>query len=423
MRQLYLFLTTDDRARWRSCAIAMLLGSICGVALEKSGQSFDFSAVVVVVVIGIVFTTQTGWYCRATARREASAPSMVDRRSVLKWGTIAAGLLIADVFGAPKVEAQIVNGRLRVLAKTNPLTPEAADQVTANLSVANEWGISVPYSTLVQLRNSIKSSISEGSLQSLAKSANALTAYAEWRVVQANDPDIAEVTRLAEETADAALAENAHKLQSCFEALTRLIADPRVSALARARALVFRAMIKVFILDNKGALADIREAERLGSLDLPDICLIEATYLSAQNNVGDLTLAVKMTSFALYLDSTQISSPELYKASVLGARIMAYVRLADYEHAAADAERIILAGSPAPSSLKLAYEVLILSFLGEGRYDSALNAAMEYRSQIGGAVAERWAETITSHPNDAAYLFKLLSPEELGSGGQVKPSP
>jgi tetratricopeptide (TPR) repeat protein len=437
MNRLQYFLTIDDAARQKSAVLAIVIGAIVGMGLELSGQPFDLSAYIAVGVLSAVFTIRVFWYCSAVAMSKRVSVPTLPRRSLLKAATAAAALFIVGVIPTPRIEAEVLDRRLRALTRRSPLSPEAAEQIADDLNLAEQWKIPLPHQTLVQVRDTIKKSALQApqSAQSapLAKPANALVDYdrQDSRVVaelRGVPPLAVEEAHRGQEYLFRGNAQgNRADLILSLEALTNAIELSNGNARLQATYLLMRAMTNSSLGNDDAALADVRAAEALGSLEIFYITLIEGVALADRTNPQDLRRAINLLTLSLQLKTDPSLDPLIYQLVAHSGRCEAYFRLGEYQKAAADAREALATamGNGAPLRLQVPevnnmYKFMILSYLGLQDYQEALKSANEYRARVGSPEAEQWFEMVQRYPQDPRFVWNSLYGELMSVIGAVK---
>ncbi len=112
--RLQYFLTIDDAARQRAALIAAVAGFLSGILLQwGGGEPFDVSAYFSVAVASGVFTLRTWRYCLSAKSRLAKP--VFERRRILRLAAVSVVVVLLCVLPAPRVEARVLDYRLRAL--------------------------------------------------------------------------------------------------------------------------------------------------------------------------------------------------------------------------------------------------------------------------------------------------------------------
>jgi hypothetical protein len=419
--RLEYFLNFDDRGRRRAILIAMLSGATAGMYLEHSGVSFNVSACWAIGILTFTFLLQVTLYIYRP--KESRIPRLgVSKRALLKFGVVAAGFLVAVGLTAPTIEAGAIRREMRAAAAQAPLSPDDAQRVTDNMRLARSWKIPVGYPTIVDVGMALKKTVVEGGqIGPVAKSATALLQYAradsELKAIFENVPPSAKshFQLGMQYISDGFREHRTDKFDAALDELTAAINESDENQYFKSAALLNRGVVEVFLGNLEAASADTQQAENLGSFDLPVLAATEGTVLANQTDAEDWRKAIRLLTFALQVQDESDPNVNSWRSLALGSRAMAFMRLGEYENALSDAQRAILGRSSGDASNKLAWELMILSYVGLGDYAHALDAATDYLNNVGGTVAYTWLAMIRSHPNDLQYLWGNLYPDLMGT--------
>jgi tetratricopeptide (TPR) repeat protein len=418
MNRLRYFLTIDDAARQKTALVAVTAGFLCGALSQWSGEPFNVSAYSALVTASVVFNLRLWVYCRATKRLPSGM--VIGRRTVIRFAAVAAGVFLLSVLPAPKVEAGIINRRLRVLTNSGTLTPETSARIADTLNLAQRWSVPVPPSTLVRVRDAIKSSaVNAPSIEGLSPAADALTAYARNAAMQTTPRETAASMQLSagiqliqRANGDPEQLAQGHPapvdraaVEAAIAAFTRAIDLSDGDRALRSHALVARSGAYGLLGRFDEAYGDARSAEGLDSTDLFPILLVEGISLATHTTQpSDLRQAARM----LGLVATMQAPPDLasFKGLALNTLAEVYYDLGDFEKSRGAA----LQGLPVspPYTVGAVYQLLILCNLRLGDYEQALRLAEEYVSRSDDSRSSSWLEAVRNYPNAPQASLSLL---------------
>ena len=410
--KLQYFLTIDDAARQRSTLISAAAGFLSGMLLQWYGNPFDVSAYFSVAVASGVFTLRTLLYCRTAKARLLTEP-VVERRRVLRFAAVAAAVFLLSVLPARRVEAGVLDRRLRALTPGPSLTPDAPEKITDTMELAQRWGVSIPSTTLVRVRDAIKASaVSTPNLDALPPAANALTEYGRSiaplptpRGVEA----LAEVSLGSQLMRDAAIAHPAvdtNAAKAAVAAYSRAIQLSNGDRTIQSRALLGRASTYTLLGRFDDAYSDAKSAEALDSTDLPALVLIEGLTLATHTTQpSDLKQAAGLLALAEKMQAPpDLASDSKGMAVTTLAEV--YYDLGNYNESRAAALRG-LALAP-PLMINALYQLLSVSFLRSGEYEEALRVAKEYSAKAGDSRSAEWLQLVSNYPTAPQASLDLL---------------
>jgi tetratricopeptide (TPR) repeat protein len=416
----YVFVNNEKRRRDDRVSLLIAFGAYFYLAVIIDLPEAK-AAIGALVVLG----TSMLWFAIRYSVSATQATAV--RQGVgLLYRPVSRRLVLASVFamvlvvGLPQVEAATIDRKLRALTRSTPLSPDDAKQITHNLEIAERLNIQLPPQTLIRVRDTIKeSALQDQQVEPLAKSADALVSY-DRRNTRVAETLIGISPSVLDEfhrglmhsytgQAKANLADLTLSLQELTEAIRQGNGNPRFQAMA----LMTRAMTNTYLGNNGAALADVRAAEALGSLSIPEISLTEGMVFSNETDPQALRRGVSLLTFALQLNVDESLNPPLYRLAAHSARCAAYFRLGEYQNAAADAQDLIKVERN-KTILGIAYKVTILSYLGMHNYEEALEAADEFRKRVGDPTAERWLETVRLYPQDPQGVWNTLYQDFMG---------
>jgi tetratricopeptide (TPR) repeat protein len=421
----YVFVDNDKRRRDDRISLCIAFFAYSWLALVL-GEPARTAAIGGLLVLGICMFCFAVYYCVSVPQSAAvrSGKGLLYRPVSRRFALVSV-LAMMLVVAMPQVEAAALDRRLRALTRSTPLSPGAAEQITHDLEIAKLWNVPLPPQTLVLVRDTIKKSALQAPQVALARPANALVNY------DRQDPRVAATLK---DVPPSALAEfrqglmhfsasmtqeNPAELTLSLLPLTHAIEQANGNPRFQARALEARAMSYALLGNRDAALADLRAAEDLGSLSIPEMTIIEGSVLSTQTNPDDLRRAISLLTLALQLNVDQRLDPPLYRLMAHSARCGAYFRLGEYQNAVADAQEIVASRTGNRVLLDITYRVMILSYLGLHNYQEAVKSAIEFRTRVGGPRAERWFEMVQQYPQDPQFVWNVLYEEVVGQSSAI----
>ena len=411
MDRLQYFLTIDDAARRKSALIAIAAGFGFGMAAEAIGEPFDISAYSSIAMLSTVFTVRVWLYCHAATNRQLLANPIFFRPKLFRAAIVAAVFVILTAISGPRVEAGVLDRRLRVLSD-KPLSPENAEKITDSLGIAEQWHLVVPPSTLVQVRSTIKKSAADApQLQTISGPANALARYD--REIGGPYDDVPVQVRAAYERAlESFLALSTPSpaaYSAALSSFTRVIILSDGYPRLQARALLFRATLYLLGGEIDKALADAKIAEALGTLDLGEIFLIEGSALARGTNPEDLKRAIRLLTLADQMGPGIGQDSLMYHTLALGSRCLTYYHLGEFQETITDAQKLLTIVPPQLHFWQSALKLLSLSYLRIGDYANALKTAEEYAKKVRSPEAMQWLDLVRYYPTDPQFALNELT--------------
>jgi tetratricopeptide (TPR) repeat protein len=410
IRRLHYFLAIDDAARQRAALLSAGAGLIPGMLLQWYGEPFDVSAYFSLAVASAVFTLRIWLYCRKANSRVSIKPVVGGR--AFKSAAVAAAVFILCVLPAPRVEAHVLDHRLRALTPGAPLTSDAPKKITDTLELAQRLGLPVPSTTLVRVRNAIKgAAVNSSNLDELPPAADALASYGRSLEPHptSRGAEALEEMRLAGRLAqDAAIGHRAvdeAEANAAVEAYTRAVDLSDGDHFIQSRALLARAGVLALLGRFDEAYTDAKRAEALDSTDLYPIVLLEGIVLATHaKEPADLRQATGLLKLAAKMRApSDLASSQIMAVTTLAE---VYYDLGQYKDSCATA----LPGLPsAPSLLRGAlYQLLSLCYLRSGEYEQALTIAKAYAARGDDPRSTEWLELVSNYPEDRSSTLNLL---------------
>jgi tetratricopeptide (TPR) repeat protein len=303
-----------------------------------------------------------------------------------------------------RMEAAIVDRRLRSLTREQPLSPLQLKGITDNLQTASQLPITVSQKTLIQVREAIRvSALKEPGLPKIDDAAKALTRLQQPNQLQseAGLAYVEGVKKLA-----VALAPEKFSVASPIEATEAVAAFTRAIELAgndtalRIDALLGRATAYNALGKYDDALADTENAYRQGALDLSSVLSLEGAALVGRHRPEDLKRAIEVITAALQLSppawflSIAPRMEIVYRSLQFMNRCIAYYGLGEYAKAVSDCEEAVDLMPRNSVAAPALYVVIVFSYLKLGDVDAALKAASELLN--------------ISHDHRAASMLRII---------------
>jgi len=142
MTNLDYYLTCDHVARRNTTLISIVAGSCVGTLLEASGATFKIAAISCILVIAAVEMTRARLYTKPFEKKSRALDlSSPTRRSLLLVPVAAALFVFFALIPTPRIEAAVLERRLRELTGEDPLPFEKMDALI-NLAIQNNIPIS-----------------------------------------------------------------------------------------------------------------------------------------------------------------------------------------------------------------------------------------------------------------------------------------
>ena len=419
--RLRLFLMTDDRARWRAFLLSALIGTAAGTISIWSRDSDSTVALITIVAASVCFGIKIWMYCRASARGEARIDSgaMIGRRFVLSVIT-AALFIVMLVVPSDRLEAEIVDRRLRDLTRKPVLSSDDLAGIARNLDIVHKNHISIPPKTFRRVRDAVKNmALNQPSTSDLPEAINAVAKFEDGDPRNFLPPPGAPPNE-----AQAAFIEGAKEyhlayryrdtvfdpeLKTAVLAYTKAITLTPNSPLHR-EALLGRASAYLGLRRFEDALVDSKTADDLGSTDLSGILDIETSALLQRGGNDDLKLTIKLATLGLairppsYWGRFSGAVENQYISDMVGKRAEAYYRSGEFSAAVEDCK-----ASLAIRPRNYLYRTMILALLRLGDAASAGQTAVEWVDTIPGPASRdalRIVEENKSNPQRAIELLE-----------------
>ena len=387
-------------------SVAFLSSFLLGIVFLLMGSAPRDAATGTAILAAIFVSAWTIHYCwLAQSIREP------DRTESIRLGrreaALASGLLmVATLAGlsTKRMEAAIVDRRLRSLTREQPLSPLQLKGITDNLQTASQLPITVSQKTLIQVREAIRvSALKEPGLPKIDDAAKALTRLQQPNQLQseAGLAYVEGVKKLA-----VALAPEKFSVASPIEATEAVAAFTRAIELAgndtalRIDALLGRATAYNALGKYDDALADTENAYRQGALDLSSVLSLEGAALVGRHRPEDLKRAIEVITAALQLSppawflSIAPRMEIVYRSLQFMNRCIAYYGLGEYAKAVSDCEEAVDLMPRNSVAAPALYVVIVFSYLKLGDVDAALKAASELLN--------------ISHDHRAASMLRII---------------
>jgi tetratricopeptide (TPR) repeat protein len=319
---------------------------------------------------------------------------------------IGAAVFVLSVVPAPMVEAAAFDRSLRTLTKAPLLSPSDAEKVADTFGLAERWQVVVPPTTLVRVRDSIKSGVVEGGNErGLPNAADALATYDRVMNGGAASPSSAAVeaelsagTQLLQQTSNLSAMEEA---VSVFTRAVQLAGSDRV---LKGRALLSRALAYSDVGRWDEALADARAAEALGSTELYAIIEIEGMSLARHvESKPDLQEAARLLKATTEMESPP-DLPTTGRGFAFASLAETYYHLGEFTQSIGAAKQVLLY---LPLFTEV-YQITSLSYLRLGSYEEATRTAREYAATVRSPASVRWLQLLEEYPHSPQLSLSLL---------------
>jgi tetratricopeptide (TPR) repeat protein len=404
----YVFANNAKRLRDDRISLCIAFAVYCWLALLL-GMPERTAAVDSVFVLAGCMVYFAVRYC-ATVPQSVSLRPRIGflYRPVTRRLAFVSILLVLCLAPLPHVGAAVIDHRLRSVTRTVPISPEAAVRIQKDLQLAKRLRAPLSRQVLTHVRDTLQqSALHAQESAALAKPAEALINYEHEdpryidRLGEVPPRAMTDLQRGVTYVHDAVRYPQSWKadLNASVQAMTRAIEESGGNRTFQALALMSRTVPNLALGNGEAALADVRAAEALGSLDLATIALVKGTVLAHQENPEEARQAVGLLTLALQLNADPTPQYLGY-----AARCSAYLRLGEYQNALSDAKKVIELAGPFDGT---GYRFTIVSYLGLGDYEAALQAADEYRS-IPSRVADKWFEVVEEYPANPQLAFDRL---------------
>lgn len=372
----------NRRARLQMYLYTWCISAAVGVSLLLGGAAPTTSATATSVLCLAIATVWTLAYCSVPHQISQPTAESVPRRLV--FASVLAAISVALGRSTRKVEAATANNTL--LKSTASGTLSSAERVTSVLKIVSRDDLSLPNSTKVQVRDAITSAaLRNPSSEPISKAANALTEVA--RMYRVAPPVAAEVLEGIHHSALAMrfypgptdLAESNLSIAAFTRALELAANDtPAQSRILENRSAVYNLMDRFH-----EALADVKEAERLGGIDLSNAFTLEAWALVGiaireKKNDG-LPRAIALLTMLQRMDPPEWTSIDprfidIWRTDQIIKLAQAYYEKGMFQRAL-DESQLALTH---PSSHHQSYYVLVKAYLALGNRNAARAAASRW---------------------------------------------
>lgn len=421
MTRLAEFLEVDDKERDRTAGISSLSGFIGFIVARTLGFDGATSAYIVFGIMAIVYFLRIWLYARSKLELpQMAAPKLsVPRRFLMALPTSAMLVLIATI-RPPRVEAAILDRRLRALARGQFLSADEAQDLADGVSVAVQHDVALSETTLIRVRDTIRTSIiRQPGSEAIQSAAHELLKYSDEFYRRSPETPAKLELEIAKQHFLRARRLTGYKKLDLAEANAAISALNRAIELTgddktlRGTALLRRAMLYDLLEKHDDALTDADAAYRLGVTDLATIISVEASALLGRgadtNNQDDLKQAAALFTAAIVLGPPRWATSSGVEAATvfLSQQYLqlgeTYSHLKDFARAVDDLRHALSIGVY-PPDLATAYLLLILSELHLGSVSEGLNAAIEWEKKTADPEAirvHRILEENLSNPEQA----------------------
>jgi hypothetical protein len=442
MLRLDQLLETDSRSRWRIIFVSAAAIAIWGILSELRGVSVHEAQVNATICGAVIFVLQVSFYCARSAKSQIQLEwiAAVPRRLVMT----AAAVFVLAMIPAPRLEAAILDRRLRALTRDKNLSPEQAKEVGSALDVAAMGRIKLPDSTRVQVYQALKGAgLAHPDSAPIVESANSLVRYTrEVTFAPAREPkavtgstEARDALRLGSSSAMSVLSgpptvptarrDDAAKAVSELTRAIELANGQDRDILIGARTM--RALMYLYLLNPTNALEDAEALEAEGGTDLSNVLAIEGTALFMRGGRDDLERSIRIFTLITKLDAPTWESSDPRQVAALridafGNRGKAYYKLGEYQKCIEDTQRLLdlisesqrTLGLPYDYYLKNAYLAIISSYLQLGNVEQAKKNAEAWLAKSGDPIARRVvAEMESGRFNREGWLKEYMEiPEQ-----------
>jgi tetratricopeptide (TPR) repeat protein len=403
----------------------MAAGLVFGLLAGVFKYPFEVAAYGAAITVAISYFVHVWVYCRIRPRVnviEERAASDIDRRWYLLETALASVFALA-ILPTSRVDAAVIDQRLRKISGDRPLSTARAREASETLGLATKEQILIAPTVKISVRDNISAAALQNPNPPFTDAANALVKYTRAveipPAMQAMAKAIGHDVKAFQTLPSGKISINHQELEAVIYELTKTIELSSGSPTLRWYAYMMRASRYYLQGEPDKALADVTMAEALGASDLSGIVYIRASALNqralrepaSEQRIKDLKQSIDLFTLALELLPPQwIVDPantemtvQRYRAALHSERAMAYFDLLQFELAIRDSRKALELESSDPIAFDTwsSLTMIISAYLYLGDIREAVNTTNEWERTTHDQRAMQLRQLIESDPSEA----------------------